>query len=489
MYVKACIINAATSSKRIAVINDKALEKIYLEEQSENQIIGDIYWGKVVKVLPHMQAAFIDIGLSMNGFIHRNELVSYQQSENPQKDQQPMSAFIREGEKVLVQVVKEGIGTKGPKLTGIVEFSSEELVYLPHGNYVAVSKKIVEPKRQQWKQLGERLKQGMEGFLFRTAIAEKSEAAVQHKIKELQKKYERLERQTQGMKAPTLVSKGQNFLETRMQAALQQGIDGIVVDDFDLYQHLQTTYPNSSIEYYKGNENIFSFYDVERQIEKLLKRIVWLKSGGYIVIDETEAMTVVDVNTGKFSGKDNIRKTMLQTNMEAAYELSKQMQLRHLGGMILIDFINMPHKEDRTEVERYMKKLCEQDEVRTNVVGFTELGILQLTRKKVRNSIGSTLTMPCNVCEGTGKMIDSKTAAFQIERVIWEHRGAEEEAIWIETRSDVINEMKAQGFLNALEEMVKKTVYLTPSDDYTNAYVLRQLGSNEQIQKRVAASI
>lgn len=243
-----------------------------------------------------------------------------------------------------------------------------------------------------------------------------------------------------------------------MQAALQQGIDGIVVDDFDLYQHFQAAYPNSSIEYYKGNENIFSFYDVERQIEKLLKRIVWLKSGGYIVIDETEAMTVVDVNTGKFSGKDNIRKTMLQTNMEAAYELSKQMQLRHLGGMILIDFINMSHKEDRTEVERYMKKLCEQDEVRTNVVGFTELGILQLTRKKVRNSIGSTLTMPCEVCEGTGKMIDSKTVAFQIERVIWEHRGAEEEAIWIETRSDVINEMKAQGFLKALEKMVKNRI-------------------------------
>ncbi|MGP6151046.1 Rne/Rng family ribonuclease [Priestia flexa] len=483
--MRKCIINAATKSKRIAVINDGELEEIYLEEQNKHQIVGDIYIGRVVRVVPGMQAAFVDIGLSQNGFIHQQELVSYRNDSDTQRDSKPMSAFIREGEAIVVQVIKEGIGTKGPRLTGVIEFATEELVYLPDGNYVATSKKMEEKERVKWKQLGQQLVEEKEGLVFRTAVQSLTEEQVIKRVKELRVQYQHEIVANKNQKAPKLLKKGQEFLNAFVQNASKKSIQEFVVDDFTEYQQLLKAYPTLPFYYYKGTESVFEHYEIESQLEKLLKRIVWLKSGGYIVIDETEAMTVVDVNTGKFSGKSSLRENILRVNKEAAFEMAKQLKLRHIGGMVLIDFINMSSRQDRDEVLKYVQDIVKEDEVRTTVVGFTELGILQLTRKKVRDSIGFTLTTACQVCNGTGRVMDAEAIAFQIERKLWEYRFSTEEAIWVETREDVEEYLKNDGFFHAIEEMIGLKLYCTPTLSASHMYHVKYVGKESVIRDRL----
>lgn len=483
--MRKCIINAATKSKRVAVINDGELEEVYLEEQNKHQIVGDIYIGRVVKVIPGMQAAFIDIGLSQNGFIHQQELISYRNDSDSQKDSRAMSAFIREGDAIVVQVIKEGIGTKGPRLTGVIEFATEELVYLPEGNYVAASKKMEEQERVKWKQLGQQLIENKEGLVFRTAVQSLTEEQVMKRVKELRRQYQHEIVANKNQKAPKLLKKGQEFLNSVVQSVSKKTIQEFVVDDFTHYQQLLETYPTLPFYYYKGTESVFEHYDIDSQVEKLLRRTVWLKSGGYIVIDETEAMTVVDVNTGKFSGKSSLRENILRVNKEAALEIAKQLKLRHIGGMILVDFINMSSRQDREVLLQYVQDIVKVDEVRTTVVGFTELGILQLTRKKVRDSIGSTLTMACQVCNGTGRVMDAETIAFQIERKLWEYRFSTEEAIWIETREDVEEHLKKDGFFHALEEMIGLKLYCTSTLSASHTYHIKYVGQESVIQERI----
>ncbi|TYR82272.1 Rne/Rng family ribonuclease [Priestia megaterium] len=485
--MKICVINAATQSKRIAILNDSQLEELYLEEQNKHQIVGDIYLGRVVKVLPNIQAAFVDIGLSMNGFIHQQDLMSYQMDSEREKATKPISSFVREGEAIVVQVIKEGIGTKGPRLTGIIELATNEVVYLPHGKYVAVSKKLTDEERSNWKQVGHELIRADEGVVLRTGVQALTKAEVEARILALRDIYKVIEANQKRQKAPSLLKKGEEFILSLIKAAIQKGAQALIIDDFKWYQQLTKQYQEAQITYYQQKENIFSAYGIEQQIDKLLKRVVWLKSGGYIVIDETEAMTVIDVNTGKFSGKGNIRKTILQTNKEAANEIAKQLKLRHIGGMVLIDFINMNEKEDREQVHSYMRALCQKDDVRTTVVGFTELGILQLTRKKVRDSIGRTLTTACQACNGTGQMMSPETIAFQIERKVWEYRSSTEEAMWIETREDVVTHLKRDGFLQELEQLVNLKIYVTPTLFGQETYHIRQLGSIAQICERIRA--
>jgi ribonuclease G len=490
--VKICYINAASSAKRIAIVGENGLERLYLEEQSKGQhIAGNIYAGRVVKVLPGMQAAFVDIGLDKNGYLHRNDLASFQLSKSVSKDEESISKFVREGEEVIVQVVKEGIGTKGPKLTGIIEFSGEHVVYLPHGNYVAVSKKITDEEREKWRTFASLHRQEQEGILLRTSVSQASEEEVIRDWQSLRERYKQVIKKRGQTKIPSVLYEPYDFLFGTLEELFHH-IDqcDVYIDDYDVYQQLKNKQMNinGTITYYRHRENIFRHYHIEPEIEKLLKKVVWLKNGAYLIIEQTEAMTVIDINTGKFSGKISQRETILETNIEAAKEIANQLKLRNIGGMILIDFINMREEEDRRKVQEVLEQKVKDDDTRTTIIGFTQLGILQVTRKKVKESIEAALTQHCPVCNGTGRIYSPEAVAYKIERELWEHRMMEEEAMWIETTPAVITALKRDGFLPKLEDMVGFKVFLTDSPHLHGSYSIRHIGSIKTIQERIKNS-
>lgn len=487
--MKKCYINAASSAKRIALMGDNGLERLYLEEQSKgHQIAGSIYLGRVIKVLPGMQAAFVDIGAGKNGYLHRNDLVSFQLSASSSKEHDSISKFIREGEDILVQIEKEEMGTKGAKLTTILEFSGESIVYLPHGNYVAVSKKMTDEERGKWRKFAYQHREEKEGVVLRTSSSKKSEEEVLQEWRMLKELYRKVVQKKGEVKVPSLVYEPYDFVFSTMEKVLQKaGACEVYIDEYKTYEQFKQKKmnPDGTIIYYQQRENIFRFYNIEPEIEKLLKKIVWLKNGAYIIIEQTEAMVVIDVNTGKFSGKASQRSTILQTNIEAAKEIANQLKLRNLGGMILIDFINMKEEEDRKAVYEVLQDKVSDDETRTTIVGFTELGVLQVTRKKVKESVEAAMTKPCSVCGGTGRVYSPESIAYKIERELWEHRRMDEEAIWIETTAPVISVLKMDGFLSALEEMAGFKVFLTEHPDCHDSYSIRHIGSIETIEERI----
>ena len=358
------------------------------------------------------------------------------------KEKKSISAFVHQGERLLVQVEKDSTGTKGPRLTGIIELSGNHLIYMPKGKYIAISKKMDQPEiREKWRLFGYQLKQDEEGLIFRTSCENASDQAIQVELNELRNQYHGLKVKAKAAKKPMKIYEQDHFL-AEMVAEIKPLVNQVevIVDDHRLMEKLRNLYPSLPISLYTGKENIFSVYKLEGEIEKALKRVVWLENGAYIVIDEVEALTIMDVNTGKFSGKNDLADTVLKTNILAAVEAARQFRLRDIGGMILIDFIDMKTDEERNKVINVIMKEIKKDDRRTIIIGFTPLGILQLTRKKTKVSISEALTVKCPVCEGTGRIPSPETVAFRLERELYEYRNRDIDEVVIELTEEVKRE-------------------------------------------------
>ena len=433
-----------TREKRFALIADQRVEKLVVNQPKHTSSVGNIYVGTVTKVLPGMNAAFVEIGEEKNGFIHRDKLDSFVLSNEvkDQKEKKSISAFVHQGERLLVQVEKDSTGTKGPRLTGIIELSGNHLIYMPKGKYIAISKKMDQHEiREKWRLFGYQLKQDEEGLIFRTSCENASDQAIQVELNELRNQYHGLKVKAKAAKKPMKIYEQDHFL-VELVAEIKPLVNQVevIVDDHHLMEKLQNLYPSLLISLYTGKENIFSVYKLEGEIEKALKRVVWLENGAYIVIDEVEALTIMDVNTGKFSGKNDLADTVLKTNILAAVEAARQFRLRDLGGMILIDFIDMKTDEDRNKVINVIMNEIKKDDRRTMIIGFTPLGILQLTRKKTKVSISEALTVKCPVCEGTGRILSPETVAFRLERELYEYRNRDIDEVVIELTEEVKRE-------------------------------------------------
>ncbi|WP_162987427.1 Rne/Rng family ribonuclease [Metabacillus litoralis] len=478
------IINEKTKETRCAVLEEEQLVEIHQSYSSEDEIIGNIFAGRVKKVLPGMQAAFVDIGLPHNGYLHRNDLVSFQLAEASTNSS--ISHYVREGELLLVQVVKSGTDQKGPKLTTNIEFGGSHLVYMPYGNYKAVSKKIAdEAERNRLLALTEEFCKNQEGILLRTASKGKSKKDLEEEYNSLKKKFEQVKKTA--ISKPQCVYEARSFVDRLLNEMSINKEDTLISDQLERVQSLKTEYPESSILYHDKKEGIFSFYKIEQEIEKLLKQIVWLKNGAYIIIEQTEAMTIIDVNTGKFSGKLSMRDTVLKTNELAAIEAAKQIRLRNLSGIILIDFIDMKQKEDRQYIEETLKKQMKQDRVQHKVLGFTELNILQITRKKVRQPVDISITEPCRLCKGTGRVPSAEAIAFKLERELWEYQFMDEEAVWIEATNDVIHLLAGENneHLIKLEGILKFNIICSEYHTSNPSYRIKQFGDYHSIMERV----
>ncbi|WP_340371797.1 Rne/Rng family ribonuclease [Peribacillus sp. FSL E2-0218] len=485
--MKKMIANLASREKRVAVLENEVLRQLVITPDHHRSTVGNIYLGKVTKVLPGMDAAFIDYGAEKNGFLHRDELPSFQLTKNVE-GKAAIGQFVRQGEKLLVQVSRDETGTKGAKLTGLIEFSTESLVYIHGIDYVGVSKKFKnEHLQMQWRETALQNKNPDEGLIVRTSMENESEAVFLERLTSLREQYQGLERKAASLKAPALLLARDKFLEMIMNEMSRTAVGQLVVDDSAacraLSKWVEENEKGWEISQAPGPQNIFSEANMEAQVEKLSKKIVWLDNGGYLIFEETEAFTVIDVNSGKFTGKVAKEATLFAVNQAAAKEIARQVRLRNISGIILIDFINMAQSRHEQEIIDIVKKETAKDEKRVQVIGFTELGILQVTRKRTSPSLSELMTVPCPVCSGSGKIESPETVAFRLERELLEHRKTDDEAVWVEASKAVADVLlgEKESYRQTLEELIGKRVFLSFIPGSMNAYSIKRFGSMKEI--------
>jgi ribonuclease G len=435
---KELVISTTSHETRVALLEGGHIAELYIERERELGIVGNIYKGKVIRVLPGMQAAFVDIGLEKAAFLYVADVLDEMEqverhidgddSPEEQGDEQPLALppieeLLSEGQELLVQISKEPISTKGARITSHISLPGRHLVYMPTVDHVGISRRIeCEEERERLREIVEEMRSEGTGFIIRTVSEGKSAEDLRHDMDFLVSSWENLSRGLDQIKAPELIHSDLDVTSKVLRDILTEDVQRIVVDDQDEYEKivrfLRTFMPrlNYCIELYKGKEPIFDSYGLEVEISRALGRKVWLKSGGSIIIEQTEALTAIDVNTGRYVGKHNLEDTILKTNLEAVKEIAFQLRLRNIGGLIIIDFIDMEKEAHREKVHAVLEEALKNDKNKTNILKISELGLVEMTRKRVRESIGRTLCEPCPYCEGKGYVKDKLTVIYEILR-------------------------------------------------------------------------
>ena len=419
------LINITPMEARVALVENGVLQEVHIERTLRRGIVGNIYKGKVVRVLPGMQAAFVDIGLERAAFIHASEI-----SQREGAAVEPISALVHEGKALVVQVTKDPIGTKGARLTTHLSVPSRYLVYMPRTPHVGISLKIEdEAERDRLRDIVARCieQEGIEeqgGFILRTAAEGAREEDILVDIRYLRRLWQQISQQINSAPAPSVLYEDLPLALRTLRDLVNPRIEKIRIDSRETFQKVeqfvQELMPGVEgvLEHYPGERPVFDLYGVEDEIHKALERKVMLKSGGYLVIDQTEAMTTIDVNTGAFVGHRTLEETIFKTNLESATAIARQLRLRNLGGIIIIDFIDMEDEEHRRQVLRTLERQLERDHAKTNIIGITELGLVQMTRKRTRESLEQVLCEPCPSCAGRGIQKTAESVCYEIFREI-----------------------------------------------------------------------
>jgi len=418
------LINVTPMESRVAVVENGVVQEIHLERTQRRGIVGNIYQGKVVRVLPGMQAAFVEIGLARTAFIHVADLPQPAGSSEPS-----ISALLREGQSLLVQVSKDPIGSKGARLTSELSIPSRYLVYMPDGKHIGVSLRIEdENERERLKQtLAEALAlEGISegGFILRTVAEGMNAEDIRADIRYLRRLWEHIQTRIQSAAVPALIYEDLPLALRTLRDLFSARTEKLRIDSREVFQKISSFAEElmpeavARLEHYPGERPIFDLYGIEDEIQRALERKVPLKSGGYLVIDPTESMTTIDVNTGAFVGHRTLEETIFKTNLEAATAIGRQLRLRNLGGIIIIDFIDMEGEEHRRQVLRTLERQLERDHAKTHIVGITELGLVQLTRKRTRESLEQILCESCPCCGGRGTLKTAETVCYEIFREI-----------------------------------------------------------------------
>ncbi|MEK7237915.1 MAG: Rne/Rng family ribonuclease, partial [Nitrospirota bacterium] len=425
------IINASPEEIRVALLEMGQLAELYIERKKDISLVGNIYKGKVIKILPGMQSAFVNIGFEKATFLHVADVYSsfdYSVFGEDIEEETipfhlPIEELLQEGQDVLVQVSKDPIGTKGARVTSYITIPGRYLVLMPGVEHIGISRRISdEQERTRLKELVTSLKPQNIGLIVRTASEGCAEDEIKKDIDYLMLLWENIQRKKDKVTSPHLLYSDLDLAFRSVRDLLGHEVGKLVVDSEDEYNRLvefvNTYFPKlaSKIELYEGEEPILDAYGIEIEIPKALGRRVWLKSGGYIVIDQTEALTSIDVNTGKFVGKATLEDTILKTNLEAVREIAYQIRLRNLGGIIIIDFIDMEKEENKNKLFTAFQEAMSKDRVKSTILQVSELGLIQMTRKRVRESLGRTLCAPCPYCEGKGFVKSATTVCYEIFR-------------------------------------------------------------------------
>ena len=419
------VINDRNYETRVALLENDDLVEIYVERTSDNIFVGNIYKGVVIKVLPGMQSAFIDIGMEKAAFLYVDDI--HRANDEVEFDRTPetnISSLLKEGQHILVQVAKEPIGTKGPRVTTNITLPGRYLVFAPITPGSGVSRKIESrDERDRLKKIIEKITAEKDfGLIARTASEGISEKLLKKDCEFLVKLWTEIKKKDKKQSGKGLIHTEVEVSLRVIRDLLSNHIDKIVTDNEETAKSL-TKYlsqydakAKSLVSIYDEPEPIFEYYGIEHEMARALDKRVWLKSGGYIIIDQAEASVVIDVNTGRYVGTRNLEETIVNTNLEAAKEIAYQLRLRNLGGIIIIDFIDMEKMDHREKVLLAIKDALKKDKVKTNVVGMSELGLVEMTRKRTRDSLTKNICSPCPYCEGRGYNKSYKTVSYEVFR-------------------------------------------------------------------------
>jgi len=429
--VKEIIVDIGISEIRVALLEDKELVEIYIERPHHERLVGNIYRGIVSSVLPGMQAAFIDIGYEKNAFLYIGDAIPKKEYNEDEEDaykdykEYNIEEILRAGQEITVQVIKEPIGTKGPRVTTHVTLPGRHLVLLPNADYTGISRRIEsETERNKLKKIAEKIKPRGMGLIVRTASEGISVEECNHDLNFLTKLWEAIKQKEQSGLVPRCLHKDLNLIYRAVRDLFTWDIDKFIINNSQQYAEVLELVDMISptlkmrVEYFSKSYDLFEYYQIDPKITKALARKVWLKCGGYLVMDQTEALTVIDVNTGKYIGNSNLEDTVLRTNVEASKEIAKQLRLRDVGGIIIIDFIDMHQHDHQQMVLDTLKAALKKDRTKTTVVGMTGLGLIEMTRKKVRQVLASVMSVECPYCEGLGKILAPESVVRNAEKEV-----------------------------------------------------------------------
>ncbi len=424
------LLNVTPSETRVALVEQGTLQEIYIERATLQSMVGNVYRGKVTRVLPGMQAAFVDIGFDKAAFLHASDIVPHTECVNARDKEHfkaiDIASLVRPGQDVLVQVVKDPISTKGPRLTTDLTLPSRYLVLMPDCAYVGVSQKIEdETEKARLKAIVEKfVDKSLGGFIIRTAAEGVSENELLEDANFLKRLWSNIRENYKKVKSGTLLHEDLSIELRILRDFVGTKLDKIRVDSTLTYNELtkfcKDFIPDTQniIEHYEGKTPLFDMYDIENEIQRALDRRVTLKSGGSLIIDQTEAMTTIDVNTGAFVGMHNLEETIFNTNIEATSAIARQLRLRNLGGIIIIDFIDMASEVHKERVRNALISELEKDRVKTTVSKFSSLGLIEMTRKRTRESLGHLLCCECPECQGRGMVKTVASVCYDILREV-----------------------------------------------------------------------
>jgi ribonuclease G len=478
------LINVTPMETRVALIENGLLQEIFVERPHSKGHVGDIYLGKVVRVMPGMEAAFVDIGLERAAFIHSADIspISPEGFEVRDPNPAPIQNLVRDGQMIVVQVVKDPIGTKGARLSTHLTLPSRNLVYLPRSTHFGISQRLENEEERARLQavvqqgiLQEEMA-GRGGFIIRTAAEGAGLEDVLEDIRFLKKLWAAVERRIGDSREVHILYRDVPLYMRAMRDLITPQIEKIRVDTpaacSEIARFVDDFIPEfrSGLELYAGERPIFDLYGIDEEINKALGRQVKLKSGGDLIIDQTEAMATIDVNTGAYLGSKNHAETILKTNLEAATAIARQLRVRNLGGIIILDFIDMIDPEHQRQVLRTLQKALEKDHARTTITGMSELGLVEMTRKRTRESLGQLLCSECAVCKGRGRVKTAETICYEIFREIMRvARVYENDVILVMASQGVVDRLldEESSTLADLEELIGKTVRFEVEPMYT----------------------
>ncbi len=484
-------ISVAREETRVAVLDNGLVTDLYSDRAKDKDFVGNIYKGRVAKVLPGMQAAFVDIGMEKAAFMHVSDLSTdtepgdtLMDSEDDDKGTElprprrqtlkPIEQLLSEGQELMVQISKGPIGTKGPRVTTYISLPGRYLVFMPNVDHIGVSRRIArEEERARLKEIMKRLRRPGYGYIVRTVSEGVKEDDLRADIEFLHVLWQDILKKRDQQSAPSLLHSDLNLSFRVVRDLFSKKVERLLIDSKEEYDAIrdfvQRFSPEqvSRIQFYDKEESLFDYLGIEQEIARALSRKVWLKSGGYIVIDHTEAMTVIDVNTGRFVGKRDQEETILRTNLEAVKEIAYQIKLRGIGGIIIIDFIDMEREKNREKVYQALVDAMASDKARTRISRISDLGLIELSRERVREDLLRAMSEPCRYCEGRGYTKSPTTVAYEIFRELRRIGGlGEGQKVVVGAHpavADLLQDEERQG-IEELERRLSTKIIVTPDE-------------------------
>ena len=489
--MKEFVINVEPIETRIAFLENKRLVELHIEREENRSLVGNIYKGKVDSIVPGIQAAFIDIGFEKNGFLYVSDIAGTSgtgdfvfedgsakpsQTANRPHRKMRIEEMLRKGQNIMVQVSKDRLGQKGVRLTNYVSLPGRYVVLMPTVSSIGVSRKVEsEKERERLRRILHSIRPKGMGLILRTAGEGKKKADFQADLRYLLKLWEKQKKKMESVKAPCLLHEDYDPILRVIRDCFTPDVQRVTVDSESAYSRILSFLDNFSpslrrrCKLYKGKQPLFDKMGIEEEIAKALNRKVYLKSGGHICIDQTEALIAIDVNTGRFTGSTHLEETVLKTNLEAAEEIARQVRLRDLGGIIVIDFIDMQYEKNRKELLRKLSDALKNDRAKTSISEVSELGMIEMTRKRVKHNLVKALSQPCPYCEGTGMVRSVTTVTVSVLRKLQSlFCLSREKRVIVQVHPDVARRLRHENkdILDAIAERFGREIAVESVSDF-----------------------